>query len=562
MTTNVAGSGPSSQMQGGGPASFNTNSDSSKVYFPAPDGTKSKKKSGTRSKPLKRLRGPSKQGERVGKGEAETRDNGKQASYTESKLYFPNPSSDTRPIISYAPTFIDWQGWRLTLEKEKSQGLVSEAPPKSEAAPNSGAWFFHSPPDVRLEIGEGFYLVPRDLREAKKEGLSGHDRLYNAHHITQSEAFAVVGSHPSNGAKNTCTVISTKVGTTERQQALLADLVDAIGFKSIQLRKRGLELKTVGTDFPDLYKWLKENGAVRKNSRVGKYGQPTVQIGKITQVSNAGFQIDTNGPAESLLSGSVNSEVRATGYHFGKTLKQRNKEHQGHFAIANGLIKSHYEFKQLHAIETRPKKSLIDRLKVVGDNGTKRPIQHPRDLVDGQVVADLFRATAEQTLTFYLPNEGTGKRRKFFSFFDWQAIGAAKLEKMPRRSNSRYSAKQLVKRLLLDSRPGDYLVQVLDKKLKKLLKTCLENTDILKVLIDTLTYSTTAAAEQVSQIVTGWSSMLTGSLGTAAAKHLPDLIARIVAKENDVGRFYNKSQLSLSKLPPIERPLSTLKLAA
>jgi hypothetical protein len=190
-------------------------------------------------------------------------------------------------------------------------------------------------------------------------------------------------------------------------------------------------------------------------------------------------------------------------------------------------------------------------------------------LADPAARLEIFRAQCESGFCFRQPGTKTE-----VPLFNWEAITAnykkqwgtvnddrpANLERITaRKSNATYGAKQAVKKLMTDSRTGDYLTKVTRPELERMTRAVLLNPHYLKPLTDTITGAGCGLPDGlIMSMLTDHLRAASGAVGAAIAKRGPELYARAIAADHNIGPYLKKQIHATRLLPPVNRLADSL----
>lgn len=468
-----------------------------------------------------------------------------------------------QPIIRKLAIVYDRIDWWVNLLPEKEKGKVSVATTADgfdDAKQPIGQQLYNLRPGRSFAAGQ-FHFRPSSYCP----GIC--QRMYFVRHSSFSDPILRIRMHPKKGRPGRAYIhVEDFVVYAIGGLALVADFVDALnpyaqGLSMIEVKGLSNELHLIST-------WIKKAKAVKKNAQ-----SSSVKIGKAKRNSKGDIVIDETQPPLEMKVGSGTSSRRFTIYHCGPGLVRRNKAFIGNTAMAAGIECPNGNFKNLFAIEARLKGKEANRLSWTNEAGELVELKTIRDLTGPNVAKGIFRKQIETGFNFRMQ----GKRGKTIPFFDWDAIGATDLvQRTTRKSNGAYSAKQAVKRLLLDGRKGDYLRQGIEVDTLPLIAEHISDSgqelaleiinngkinELLKINGGQQLQDLYAATiTQITQNgLKDWISDTSTNLTEDIASMMPDLIARRIAAEFEVANFYSKTTGKAACLPEVDRDPVTLK---
>jgi hypothetical protein len=316
------------------------------------------------------------------------------------------------------------------------------------------------------------------------------------------------------------------------------ELLDALG-----TFENGLSEYEIAGDAPEVLeipKFIQKEKLVKKQGRFWR-----VEVGAAGEVK--GMKVNKH-----------TSDRCATIYGNGKTLNRRNRQYISDKAVEAGVIAPGAGL-TLVRLEFKIKAKEARRLEYKGQPVTLRT------LLDPAARLAIFRGQVESGFVFRFPGS-----KEDVSFFDWEAIAAnygrefsapltddgeavaaaVRNTRTARKSNATYGAKQAIKKLVADSRPGDYLAKVLRPDLERTTKVKLLNPDRLKALKDTLSGAGCGLPDaMLNDLLTAFATDAAERLGEGLARTLPGTVALAIAAEHNV-KDYHRRQIHAARLMP------------
>lgn len=412
--------------------------------------------------------------------------------------------------------------------------------------------------DDRLKV---WAAVPYDHKLLTAEGLerinlgpftlvtTGHGagicrRLYDVFHANESDPVATLTSHPRKGFKNVVWFTPANHHNYDGRAVALANLL----LTELRPLRHGLSHYEVAGDAPGLtnvIQFIHGRKLVRKGGRTW------------------GIKGTGNAPAQSMYVGSSSSVKYATIYRKGVKLNQGNKQYQGRAAVAAGVVEDDpYSIKSLMRLEWNLKPAATRQLEYKGQPVTVRT------LVDPLARLSIFKEQTEYAFNFKYP----GRCGAAVPFFDWDVIETnyrrawgipadgpsmqptIRLPRPARKSNSTYGAKQAVRKLTADSRPGDYLAQAIRPALSQHTQTALTDPERVRVLCDTLSAAGCGvASDLLADIVTVWANGAAADAAGTIATAAPGLLAAAISAEHNIDPYLSRQRYLLRRLPPVNR---------
>lgn len=368
-------------------------------------------------------------------------------------------------------------------------------------------------------------------------------RSYNVYHRRHSDPVATLQSHPTKGYKNRVWfTLENHLNYTRQAVPLGLELIEALG-----VTKHGLSHWEIAADAPEVFdvaEHILTAGLHRKHG--GKITETRTSSGKLVRLNV----------------GTSTSDHYLNIYGNGPGLSRRNKKYIADAAARADVIPPGSPL-TLRRMEWNLKSKEVRRLRFNGEPVTLETLTNPAARLA------IFRAQCESGFCFRQPGTKTE-----VPFFDWEAITAnyqkqwgtgkddrpAKLERLTaRKSNATYGAKQAVKKLIADSRTGDYLTKVTRPELERITRAVLLDPHNLKPLADTIAGAGCGLPDGlITSILTDYLKNASGAVGAALSKRGPELYARAIATEHNIAPYYHRQTYALTCLPPVNRLAETL----
>jgi hypothetical protein len=511
-----------------------------------------------------------------------------------SPSYFNEPTTPEGSPVSYVYSPGDDAGDRDDLENQETPETAPErpkTPPKGQSSPlickeghfdkspgynvRRGKW--EQPVITRLSLNDDRLKVWADLSDRKKvKDLGGGSRLidgqphrlltsekaevltfgkftlkpegygaglcsrlYIVHHLDHSDPVIKLHTHPQKGRRSLVWFhLENHLNYPRQAVPLGVELLDALG-----TFENGLSEYEIAGDAPEVLeipKFIQKEKLVKKQGRFWR-----VEVGAAGEVK--GMKVNKH-----------TSDRCATIYGNGKTLNRRNRQYISDKAVEAGVIAPGAGL-TLVRLEFKIKAKEARRLEYKGQPVTLRT------LLDPAARLAIFRGQVESGFVFRFPGS-----KEDVSFFDWEAIAAnygrefsapltddgeavaaaVRTPRTARKSNATYGAKQAVKKLVADSRPGDYLVKVLRPDLERTTKVKLLNPDRLKALKDTLSGAGCGLPDaMLNDLLTAFATDAAERLGEGLARTIPGTVALAIAAEHNV-KDYHRRQIHAARLMP------------
>jgi hypothetical protein len=383
-----------------------------------------------------------------------------------------------------------------------------------------------------------FTLVPTS------HGAGICNRLYDVFHNNESDPVATLMSDPRKGQKNMVWFTPANHHNYDGRAIPLANLL----LTKLRPLRHGLSHYEVAGDAPGLInviQFIHGRKLVRKGGRTW------------------GIKGTGNAPAQSMYVGSSSSAKYANMYPKGVKLSRENKQYQGRSAVAAGVVEDDpYSIKSLMRMEWNLKPAATRLLRYKGQPVTLRT------LVDPLARLSIFKEQTEYAFNFKYP----GRCGATVPFFAWDSIetnyrrawgipadgpameSTIRLPRPARKSNSTYGAKQAVRKLIADSRPGDYLAQAIRPALKHHTQTALADPERVRVLCDTLSAAGCGvASDLLTDIVTAWATGAAADAAGRIATAAPGLLAAAISSEHNIYPYLSRQRYLLRRLPPVNR---------
>jgi hypothetical protein len=368
-------------------------------------------------------------------------------------------------------------------------------------------------------------------------------RLYRVYHSRHSDQIATLESHPTKGRKNLIWFTpDNHLHYTRQAVPLGLELIKTLG-----ITKHGLSHWEIAADAPEVFKaaeFILSAGLHRKHG------------GKVTETRTGSGQLVR------LNVGTSTSDRYLNVYNNGPGLSRRNKQYIADAAARAGVIPPNAPL-TLRRLEWNLKTKEVRRLRFNGEPVTLATLADPAARLE------IFRAQCESGFCFRQPGTKTE-----VPLFNWEAITAnykkqwgtvnddrpANLERITaRKSNATYGAKQAVKKLMTDSRTGDYLTKVTRPELERMTRAVLLNPHYLKPLTDTITGAGCGLPDGlIMSMLTDHLRAASGAVGAAIAKRGPELYARAIAADHNIGPYLKKQIHATRLLPPVNRLADSL----
>ncbi|OAV44723.1 hypothetical protein A3850_009565 [Lewinella sp. 4G2] len=370
--------------------------------------------------------------------------------------------------------------------------------------------------------------------------------MYDVHHKNQSDPVATLMSHPRKGTgRRVWYTMANRLNYTGKAVPLGVELLDAL-----QATADGLSHYEIAADAVALsgaVGFIHTAGLVRKNGRTwGIKGNDRNQISI----------------------GSSTSAKYATVYGKGKRLNRENKQYQGRAAVAANVVAPE-DVSELMRLEWNLKAKAAKALRYQGKPVTLRT------LLDPLARLSILRQQTEAGFTFKYP----GRAGAVVPFFNWPAIDAAYraqnglsatdpptpvTTKAPRprarKSTATYGAKQAIRKLTADSRPGDYLAAATRPELQTMTTAALTDPRRIRRLARKLSAAGCGVNDdEVTAILTEWMTATAApAVAAAIAPAAPILLARAITAEHDLDHYLGRQYVARRRLPAVHRPPDSL----
>jgi hypothetical protein len=132
-----------------------------------------------------------------------------------------------------------------------------------------------------------------------------------------------------------------------------------------------------------------------------------------------------------------------------------------------------------------------------------------------------------------------------------------------RKPTASWAAKATSKKLLEDSRPGDYLVKSYTPVIEGRNRATLHRSKWVKTTADTLAAAGCCLSEELlTAILTTAGNDLAKAMAAPVSKSAPVDLANIIAMEHGTLYHYRKKAAEIAFLPPLDRLPETLSLSS
>jgi hypothetical protein len=333
---------------------------------------------------------------------------------------------------------------------------------------------------------------------------------------------------------------------------LLIGLIDELGATDERLTHWEIQATAPGLRFIPSY--IVDNGLTKRHG------------GRITH------ELKTKGQLiKGLRVGGSTSNRYATLYRNGEQLDRRNRQYIARRVEADGVATLEQQ-NQLARLEWNLKGKEISRLTCVDADGKAQPFTLRALATDPTIRLSVY---FQQIETGFVFRRKTGKDRYATAeFFNREAIEShyrsvygitgitTEVTRQPlstRQSTATHGAKATVKKLLEDSRPGDYLVKSYAPIIEDRNRSTLHRSKWVETMADTLAAAGCCLPlELLTEILTAAGNDLAKAMAAPVSKAAPIDIARIIAAEHGTQYHYRKKVAAAAYLPPVNRLPETL----
>ena len=382
-------------------------------------------------------------------------------------------------------------------------------------------------------VGQTLIFGSYTLRP-QEYGRGSYTRVYDVFYPHHLDRIGTLSTHPLRGRRSMCAFqVENRLHYTGQAVELLVGLLKAVGATDATLTH--WEIQITGPRIIEIPKYIKANNLDRRGGR------------------SWGIEIGDGGSVNGMRVGKQASPRSFNLYRNGPTLERRNRQYIAGRVVADGVATAQDE-RQLARLELHIRGKEFKRLTYVDRFGELHPLTL-QSLLDPAVRLAVFRQQIESGFVF---RKEIGKDRYATArFFYWEAIErhyatlhglsehnrttAVREPIKARSSDATYRAKQTIKLLLKDGKPGTYLTTGLQEHIKQAANDASVSDAPRQRLIEKLNNAGCSLPSAiVDEAATAYAAEILGNLAAMTSRSLPGALAQTIASKHGIADYLKK----------------------